>query len=173
MRAVILQIILGLMFSAVASAAIYQWTDERGVIHFTDDPGAVPKRYEKRTKVIPTSDAERVQAAPAEAAPEKQATEGPRVTLYGGHGEMWWKSRYGALHTELKELQGELPARQAELEQLKRTYFLFAYTRNRIAYQNKETQVRQIEERIATLNGELSALDAEAARAGVPFEWRQ
>jgi uncharacterized protein DUF4124 len=32
-----------LMESSIASAQIYQWTDVKGVIHFTDNPYSIPE----------------------------------------------------------------------------------------------------------------------------------
>lgn len=35
-----------------ASADIYRWEDESGVIHFTDDPSAIPAKYRKKSREI-------------------------------------------------------------------------------------------------------------------------
>jgi len=35
-----------------ASADIYRWEDESGVIHFTDDPSAIPKKYRGKSREI-------------------------------------------------------------------------------------------------------------------------
>lgn len=35
-----------------ASADIYRWEDEGGVIHFTDDPSAIPSKYKQKTREI-------------------------------------------------------------------------------------------------------------------------
>ena len=52
-----LRLFLGiLVFSALlvppASADIYRWEDERGVIHFTDDLSAIPAKYRKKAREI-------------------------------------------------------------------------------------------------------------------------
>lgn len=47
----------------VACAAIYEWTDDSGVRHLTDDPNEVPERYRPRAK-------ERVTAPPPSPRPE-------------------------------------------------------------------------------------------------------
>lgn len=36
------------------SAEIYRWTDEKGTIHFTDDPTNIPERYSKQGEQIYT-----------------------------------------------------------------------------------------------------------------------
>jgi uncharacterized protein DUF4124 len=35
-----------------ASADIYRWEDESGVIHFTDDPGSIPAKYRGKVREI-------------------------------------------------------------------------------------------------------------------------
>jgi hypothetical protein len=35
-----------------ASADIYRWEDERGVIHFTDDPSSIPAKYRGKSREI-------------------------------------------------------------------------------------------------------------------------
>ena len=52
-----LWLLLGMLaFSALlvlpASADIYRWEDENGVIHFTDDPSAIPKKYRGKAREI-------------------------------------------------------------------------------------------------------------------------
>ena len=52
-----LWLFLGILaFSALlvppASADIYRWEDEKGVIHFTDDLSAVPAKYRKKAREI-------------------------------------------------------------------------------------------------------------------------
>jgi uncharacterized protein DUF4124 len=46
-------LMLGIWFSLVSPscAETYSWTDETGVMHFTDTPEAIPKQYRKKAKV--------------------------------------------------------------------------------------------------------------------------
>ena len=34
------------------SAEIYRWTDEKGTVHFTDDPSSIPERYSKQGQKV-------------------------------------------------------------------------------------------------------------------------
>jgi hypothetical protein len=43
---------LSLLFSPHASADIYRWEDESGVIHFTDDPASIPANYRGKSREI-------------------------------------------------------------------------------------------------------------------------
>ncbi|HWS14684.1 MAG TPA: DUF4124 domain-containing protein [Candidatus Methylomirabilis sp.] len=50
-------LVLGLIAFSVllappASADIYRWEDEGGVIHFTDDPSAIPSKYKQKAREI-------------------------------------------------------------------------------------------------------------------------
>lgn len=39
-----------LVCSTAAAQAMYSWTDKRGVVHYTDDPGAIPKEQKPKAK---------------------------------------------------------------------------------------------------------------------------
>jgi hypothetical protein len=175
-----------LIFSstALANADTYKWVDNQGVVNFTDNLDAVPRKYRSKVKVTPSVDTSASAPSQEKAGkivePDKK-TEGPASTpghpegakLYGGHDERWWKSSYASLRGELKSLQDNLPAKRDDLEKLRRKLVLYTYTRNRIAYQDKLAEVQRDEERIKVLTDQLTSLDTQAATAGVPFDWRQ
>ncbi|MRR07247.1 MAG: DUF4124 domain-containing protein [Deltaproteobacteria bacterium] len=182
---VIFMLFIGL--SVFAQADIYQWTDNNGVVNFTDSLGNVPKKYQKKVKVLPSADSSQqgAGAEPAElAAPEGSAVPAaelnqqaaqpdPQSKIFGGHNETWWRSQYGSLRRELAQLQTGLPAKRTELEQLRRKLVLYTYARNRVAYQEKLAEIKRDEERINSLTEQLADLDTQASSAGIPFEWRQ
>jgi len=43
------------LFASTASADIYRWEDESGVIHFTDDPSSIPAKYKGKSREIQKS----------------------------------------------------------------------------------------------------------------------
>jgi hypothetical protein len=45
-------LVLSLSFAVPSLADIYRWEDERGVIHFTDDPSAIPAKYRRKAREI-------------------------------------------------------------------------------------------------------------------------
>lgn len=47
MRLIIVSILL-LLLPGVGNAETYKWTDQKGVMHFTDDPGKIPLKYRKK-----------------------------------------------------------------------------------------------------------------------------
>jgi hypothetical protein len=40
------------LLATTASADIYRWEDESGVVHFTDDPSSIPAKYKGRSREI-------------------------------------------------------------------------------------------------------------------------
>jgi hypothetical protein len=180
MKLAVLLSMLFIGFSVIASADIYQWVDNNGVVNFTDNIDSIPKKYQNKVKVQ-SSDNPSQGATVSESAQStvqgdnKQQPEGssPQLKTFGGHNEMWWRSQYGSLRGELAQLQANLPSKQSEAEQLRRKLIIFTYARNRAAYQEKLAEVQSDEKRIAALTEQLSALDTRASSAGVPFEWRK
>jgi hypothetical protein len=45
-------LVLSLAFVVPSLADIYRWEDERGVIHFTDDPSTIPAKYKGKSRDI-------------------------------------------------------------------------------------------------------------------------
>ena len=45
-----------LMESSIASAQIFQWTDVKGVIHFTDNPYSIPESIRNSSALIVRKD---------------------------------------------------------------------------------------------------------------------
>jgi len=187
MKFIVVIFMLFIGFSLSAQADIYQWTDSNGVVNFTDSLGNVPKKYQKKVKILPSADSSQQGAdtesaestapegsvAPAAELDQQAAQPDPQQKIFGGHNEMWWRSQYGSLRRELVQLQTDLPAKRTELEQLRRKSVLYTYARNRVAYQEKLAEIKRDEERINALTKQLADLDTQASSAGIPFEWRQ
>jgi len=69
------------LFSSVSSAAIYQWVDDSGQTHFTDDPKKIPEKFkEKAVDFDKVEHKGRVTFDPTPvSAPGKQAGEEPSL----------------------------------------------------------------------------------------------
>ncbi len=180
MRVAVMLSMLIIGFAMIAHADIYQWVDSKGVVNFTDDINTVPIKYQKKVKIISTgeaSDGGAVAGAPPQSAQEKPkeqpVEQTQRQNTYGGQDERWWRSQYAGLRGEIAQLQANLPAKREEAEQLRRQLVIYTYARNRVAYRDKLDEIQRDEDRISTLTRQLSDLDAQAASAGVPFEWRK
>jgi hypothetical protein len=168
------------LFSFTAQATTYKWVDDKGVVNFTDDPDKIPAKYLKRAKKLPSISAGESPNVPAEkvqenprAVPSAEPVLHNRENLFGGHDETWWRSSFSSLHNELKEVQGALSGKKDELVALRRKMTIYQAGRDRKAYYDKLADIEKDESRIKELNEQLNALDAEASKAGVPFEWRR
>src|SRR3972149_3914654 len=70
----ILVLALGFLFPDFVCAKIYKWVDEKGTIHFTEDPGTIPEKQAEKTQPRPTGTIKGV--------PSKQFNEDERITYY-------------------------------------------------------------------------------------------
>ncbi|WP_318258751.1 DUF4124 domain-containing protein [Geobacter anodireducens] len=111
-----LAVIAVLSLPGAASAETYQWTDDAGVVHFTDNLERIPPKYLKRVKELPSvrgetpsSPAMEPPAAPAEVKPAP--TPQPPL-LYGGLDEQGWRSRFSSLREELDVIEKSLPKKR-------------------------------------------------------------
>ncbi|MHC1698846.1 MAG: DUF4124 domain-containing protein [Geobacteraceae bacterium] len=180
MKVTVVLSMLFIGFSVIAHADIYQWVDSKGVVNFTDDINTIPKKYQKKVKIISTGDVSDGGAVTGPSQPSVQETpkaqsaeQVQQQKTFGGHDEKWWRSQFASLRGELAQLQANLPVKREEAEQLRRRLVIYTYARNRVAYQDKLAEVQRDEARIGTLTGQLSDLDTQASAAGVPFEWRR
>ncbi len=71
---VILLLTLGFLFPDFVWAEIYKWVDEKGTIHFTEDPGTIPEKQAEKTQPRPTG--------AIKGDPSKQFNEDERITYY-------------------------------------------------------------------------------------------
>jgi tetratricopeptide (TPR) repeat protein len=76
MRRLLLIIIVALSFSTstFVRAEIYKWVDEKGTVHFTEDPGTIPEKYTEKTQSKTTGT--------ILGNPSKQLKEDERITYY-------------------------------------------------------------------------------------------
>ena len=168
------------LYSIPADAATYEWTDNKGVVNFTDNPENIPAKYRNKARKRPSITAEPSESAPTQPQQPGASSQAPettqqpeRVVLYGGHDEEWWRSSYGRLRNELKAIQDGLPGKREDLVAARRKFTIYQYPQYRKAYYDLLAEIEKNEARITELNGQIESLDLEAARAGVPLEWRK
>jgi hypothetical protein len=165
-------LLIGIMVMAAAARAdTFEWSDSQGGVHFTDDFDNIPARYKSKARKVdvePVLQKEEQTSEPA-AESETQTTE----NLYGGHDELWWRSSFKGLRDEMKTIQEGLPEKRDKLDELRRKLYIFSKPSGRIAYNGMYKEIKNDEARIVELQKKLADLDNEAAKAGVPLEWRQ
>ena len=174
---VILVILAVLTVANPLRAETYQWVDDKGVTNFTDNPDRIPAKYRSKTQTLPSVDAESRPAPRPTVKPSLPAPSPTNVpTLFGGLDETGWRAKFSVLRTELKGLQEGLPAKRDELNTLRRKRVIAmgsAPGKQRQAYYAKLAEIEKDDARIKELETQLTALDQEARKLGVPAEWRQ
>ena len=109
--------------SVISAQEIHRWTDEKGVVHFTDDPSQIPEKYrdqiktEKiRTESPPPASQAQPQIAPT-GPPSGKAVEPPseRKDVLG-RGEDWWKAQAKMWKEKLQNAQKDYDLANAAVE---------------------------------------------------------
>lgn len=163
--------------AGVAQGETYEWLDDQGVVHFTDNPDKIPGKYRKRVKERASVTGEAQRTPPTQEKPPVEAGGGtpltPKEELYGGHNKAWWRSSFTSLRNELKGIEERLPAKKEQLVELRHRRTVYQKGRDRVAYNELSTDIARDEARIKELQDKIAVLDADAAKAGVPVEWRQ
>lgn len=175
--AVVMVIILApFLLTPAGETATYEWTDDAGVVHFTDDKGNIPQKFLKKVKELNTGSDENVQspAAPASQETPSSASSPDRgVTLPGGKDEGYWRARFASLRKEIKTLEGSLSAMKNDLDKLRRKRVVYGRASDRVAVEKAAQLITRDEERLKELQEALKTLDNEASQADVPSEWRR
>lgn len=100
-----IRIVLSLLLIISANLSLaetYQWTDERGGVHYTDDFTKVPDRFRSNIKKI-EEEKETTSINKEREIPEKGKEGLSKDRL--GRGEEYWKTRTGELKNRVKALQ--------------------------------------------------------------------
>ncbi len=111
----------GLLFYSLLAFGqeVYRWTDERGVVHFTDDLTQIPEKYRSQVQqeapskepASPQSISPRPVKPPTRTEPQKATPEGQEANQKDmlGRGEEWWRAK-------AREWNGKLTAAQKNHE---------------------------------------------------------
>ena len=109
-----------LVFSAsLASASTYQWRDDNGVTHFTDDSDRIPAKYLGRAKELDSIRGEKKPATPAKVQELPAAVAAPAAGSAAPDDSAVARSEEKErLEAELKSLQAGLATKKKELDRL-------------------------------------------------------
>jgi len=181
MRKIIFLIMLLQGAGICQGAAVYEWKDNAGVLHFTDDPKKVPSRYRDKVQKRDMGGDETkkdatppVQVIPSTPTPPIQPPPSaqPRADMLGGHSGGWWRNRFASLKTQIAALQGGLSGKEQRLNDVRRKHLIFQRPQDRTAANELASEIDRDQTRMKELEAELAALQQDADRAGVPPEWR-
>jgi len=167
-------LLMAMFACSVAQADVFEWVDPKGVTHFTDDLNKVPAKYREKAKRRESATGDEGAASESLPRPAPGPASGEQKSmLYGGHDETWWRASFKALRDEMQGIQDKLPAKREELVALHRKRLVYQQARDRVSYYDMKGEIEKDEARIKEIEGQLTSLDADATKAGVPFEWRK
>ncbi|MCX8116511.1 MAG: DUF4124 domain-containing protein [Desulfobacterota bacterium] len=122
----------------VSYGQIYKWVDEKGVVHFTDDPTNVPEKYRSKADEVGVKE-ERPALRSGEASPRESKGEPYKDRL--GRGEEYWRNR-------VEEWRKRLKSAQEKLEELRVKYNELTEKFNDAKTTIARQQIRQERDRI-------------------------
>lgn len=149
-------LLIMLMMPVTALAETYSWTDASGTMHFTDDPGKIPRQYRKKAE---QRDVYAPPASPAQAPAATKDNEKPNTataptptaqapaaysatTRFGSRSGAEWQAEFRSINERLKVIDqqfeqvqkeggdGKTPISREKVDELN--------TRNKILYEEHE-----------------------------------
>jgi hypothetical protein len=107
-----------ILFGSAFGQQIYQWVDEKGTVHFTDDISLVPEKYqdqvkEKKTPKEPASSPPVTQTRDKAPKEPQEATEKKDIL---GRGEDWWREKAMEWKQKMIKAQKDFAAAQTALK---------------------------------------------------------
>lgn len=180
MRYAILLALL-LLLPLTGQAATYSWTDRDGTMHFTDDIGAVPRKY--RAKALrqqaaeeggsmdstaadapPEAKSNQSAAAPAPAAPPNGATPATKDS-FGGKSGAEWQQQFRALKAELDKVEKEREEQRKQVDEASKR----AISVQQANELNQRT--KQVNDAYEGVRQRYNQLVEQANKAGLPPEF--
>jgi len=106
-----------ILFGSVSSQEIYQWVDEKGTVHFTDDPSLIPEKYQDQVqeRKSPAEPPSSIKSPKDKPAPPPDAADVEKKDLLG-RGEEWWRDKAMEWKEKLTKAQKDYNAAQAALK---------------------------------------------------------
>ena len=136
-------------FPLVAFAQVYKWTDDKGVVHFTDDSGTIPEKYQTKAQkaqpespqASPPQTLSSPQPAPSQPGSPPAAKTGDVYRDSAGRDESYWKNR-------VDEWKRKLTAAQEKEQTLRNRYSQLTERANSTKNQGERYQLRQEREQV-------------------------
>lgn len=164
-----------LLFALPVMAETYKWVDKKGTVNFTDDYYSIPQKYRKKARLLGDVDAAPAETPDAKGEPlvkeekkgGKKGVEQPaeKKSTYGGRDAEAWKGEYAKLNAQINATQEAINDRQAKLSDTSKM--------SRSQYLSIQYELKNLESKLADLQGKLNSLNDAARKAGAPTELRQ
>lgn len=115
MKSIALFSLTGILSFSAAYAETYTWTDSAGTVHFTEDPGTVPRKL--RSTVRKLGDAE--QPEPDKRAKDAQPGSSPDAAAEGQSTDSMFDGKsYGQWQEELATREADMVAVQKRIDEI-------------------------------------------------------
>lgn len=101
------------------SQELYRWVDEKGTIHFTDDPTLVPERYRNQLEKKKISEKSPTPPKTSLEPQSKRQTPSPMAEKRDllGRDEAWWRAKVKEWEDKLQQAQENLDRIRGEIRQ--------------------------------------------------------
>ncbi|MBI3358615.1 MAG: DUF4124 domain-containing protein [Nitrospirae bacterium] len=144
---------------------VYKWTDENGIIHFSDNPQKVPEEYRGRVEKM----------TPPEKSKEREPPRKPTVlfeqkTDLHGKNKQWWQGLVKKWEKKKGEAENRIEELQIEIRQLEFNKKAFGGMEKEKSRLTRLIQVAELRKNVA-IRMLTEGLPEEARKAGAPVEW--
>lgn len=174
MKAIVLFLVLFCLPSLVNGDQVYQWVDDQGITHFTDDPGTVPEDYRNGAQSRQMSGGQ-----PGRSLEEATDEEDDGILVEDDlkeKDEKWWRNRAEKWRTRLQSAYDEY-------EKVRLHYNAMATEFNGSKDPDKRKQLKaELEKMQMEMKKSMAGIDevrkmteevlpSQAKKAGKPLEW--
>lgn len=158
------------LLSTPALGDLYQWVDEKGVVHVTDDLLLVPPKYRDKVKVY-----KEVPTPPQVPSPVSPPAPPEGEELYGGQTLEWWREEFGRRKADISQLERTVTEQKRYVEVFEGgRRFGQTYSPEDIkTYEEYKRGLPSLQERLELLKKELEEVRRKATTYGVPREVRE
>ena len=175
MKLYLMLIFLVMLPEMPALAETFEWKDDAGGVHFTDNPESIPAKYRNRVRERESVGGGEVKTFPPAplTSPAKEVIAPAGPESYGGHPLSWWRSGYAGLKGEQERLQKEIEEQREKVNTLHRKRLIFERASDRTALNQAREELARKEASAEELRTRMTDLEAEANKAGVPTRWQE
>lgn len=151
----------------------YEWIDDRGGVHFTDDPATIPKKYQGRTRATGTQGMEPAAVSEPDVTPARKPEQVRSEELYGGLSLNVWRDSYAALRNKEELLKKDVEDARRRHATAHRKKTVLQRAKDRQELTQAKDDLEKAEAALAENAMRIEQLEADAAKAGVPAIWRE
>ncbi|MEK7286749.1 MAG: DUF4124 domain-containing protein [Nitrospirota bacterium] len=149
-------------------SAFYQWVDENGMTHFTDNLSKVPEAY--RGQVEKSSPKEKIEREHPRESPKKPAVLFEQKTDLNGNNKQWWQKLAKKWEEKKRDAEDRIEELQIEIRQLETNQRTLGNSDKERVRLTRLKQAAELRKNVA-IRMLSEGLADEATRAGAPLEW--